>query len=275
MDGPSSHSFAALGRQEGFADISIENDPRTDFVVGDSSLENEPSYVTLREPHSLGGGWDIESFRVSARFAVGRIDGGTSGHSSPHGPVPRWWSVGALRDDPLCSVVAAEYHSYVANYQGVLSALSLPVTFRCAKCVRAGIAAPSALAVVGDPGSDVDTSEFGGTPVVFIRAKRIPKIESALQHQDCDPTVDDDFLAMTRLFPKASRQIVTVDALDELEPTKTITAKTFRVPFVALIEDVSRVMVQCPHGHRVQVTRRELIRRAAQATASGDESPTI
>jgi hypothetical protein len=129
--------------------------------------------------------------------------------------------------------------------------------------------------VVGDPGLDVDPSEFGGTPVVFIRASRIPKISSAMLHQDCDPTVDNDFLAMTRLFPRASQQMMTVDALDALEPTKTITAKTFRPPFDALDEHSSRVMVQCPRGHRVQVTRHQLVRLATHAAASGDEYPTI
>jgi hypothetical protein len=141
--------------------------------------------------------------------------------------------------------------------------------------VRGGASSPPTLAVVGDPGSDVDTSEFGGTPVVFIRSKRIPKIASAMLFQDCGPAVDNDFLVMSRLFPKASRQTMTVDALNELEPTKTITAKTFRVPFVALVDDLSRVIAECPRGHRVQVTRRQLVRVAADAIASGDEFPTI
>ena len=180
-----------------------------------------------------------------------------------------------------------------------------PVPLVCAKCVRAGVALPAVLAVVGeghrDPGSglaDFDPEMLGGAPTVLIRSVRRNQREAMIDNGNLVPlalplnplgpyalpNIPDAgffetarFLAIRRLLPRAAIEVGPLRWEDAPIARTTIV----RAPFEPLIEDGPRATIECPvrdrrgQHHRVQVTRRELIRRAAQATASGDESPTI
>ena len=155
--------------------------------------------------------------------------------------------------------------------------------FSCSRCVRDGVSSPPTLAVVGDPTRDprtgmpdLDPTNLGGMPVVFVRAVRRPvnraKVDNVdnLQFADLEESFGADYgstayVALTRLLPRASN-------VRETGPLGATTS--FRAPFQPLV-DMNRHMIQCPRGHRFQVTRAMLVRRAEQARAEGDERPTI
>ena len=76
----------------------------------------------------------------------------------------------------------------------VLTAVSVSVTFGCAQCVRAGVALPPVLAVVGeghrDPDSglaDFDAEILGGTPAVLIRSVRRNRREAKIDNSNLIP----------------------------------------------------------------------------------------
>lgn len=195
------------------------------------------------------------------------------------------------------------------DYKGVLTTTSVPKRFVCSQCVRAGVARPPVLAVVGeahrDPNSglpDFDAEILGGSPAVLIRSGRRNKSEARFDNSNLiplalpldpngpyampsarDPGFDSGFfeaawfLAIRRLLPRAAIEVEPLKWEDAPIARTTIV----RAPFEPLLDPYKQTIIECPvrdrrgKHHRVQVTRRQLVRLAAQTMASGDECPTI
>jgi hypothetical protein len=197
----------------------------------------------------------------------------------------------------------------VLNRKGEVTTTSVPKRFVCARCVQAGVARPPTLAVVGeahrDPKSglpDFDADILGGAPAVLIRFARRNKSEAKMDNSNLiplalpldpngpyampsaiDPGFDSGcfetarFLAIRRLLPRAEVEVEPLKWEDAPIARTTIV----RAPFEPLLDSYKQTLIECPvrdrrgKRHRVQVTRGQLVRRAVQAIAEGDNFPTI
>ena len=156
------------------------------------------------------------------------------------------------------------------------------------------------LAVVGeghrDPDSglaDFDPEMLGGAPAVLILSRRRNKREAMIDNGNLIPlamplnplgpyalpNMPDDagffetarFLAIRRLLPRTAIEVEPLRWEDAPIARTTIV----RAPFEPLVDHEKRTIIECPQHHHVRVTCRQLVRLAAQATASGDDFPTI
>ncbi len=99
--------------------------------------------------------------------------------------------VGALNEGEPAIQLTGSYHRHTGNRKNVVTTMSTTKAFRCAQCVRAGLASPPVLAVVGeahrDPDSglsDFDPEILGGVPTVLIRSVRRNRREAKIDSSD-------------------------------------------------------------------------------------------
>lgn len=130
-------------------------------------------------------------------------------------------------------------------------------TFRCRECLlRTGDSA--ALAVVGlvdlpyVVGGDDMIGDTFGRPVVLVRDVRRHRRSPMVRVNDLHPQAAPLLGAvLVELLPKLRHSTVPGDVRPALRPV--------------MPDDTSRVVVECSRGHRVQVTRAQLVRLAEGA----------
>ena len=140
------------------------------------------------------------------------------------------------------------------------------VAIGCRRCAENGIAPVPTLALVGE----VALLRMVEDPVVFVRAPRTTRHQAARASMAVATAHDPWRMVLEELAP------LSVHGLAPNAPTGSPESigDTWRPSFAHLAAAERRV-ITCPRGHRVQVTRAQIVRWAERARDERDRAPTI